>query len=132
MNSLGDGFIPPREKGAERPTPPRGRFTAPRENDTGRFKECSSRNRAFSPRGKFTPPNDKVIWKVTIPRKKANNLVFSRERAEGRFPRGGSRDRDVPLSKRRFLPEDRITPPKGDSFPHKRRLQTTLFLQRRR
>ena len=84
MNSLGDGFIPPREKASERATHPRGRFIAPRENDAGRFKECSSRNRDFSLRGKFTPPHDKVVRKVT----------------EGKFPRGGSRDRVVPLSKR--------------------------------
>ena len=75
------------------------------------------RNKAFSPRGKFTPPNEKVVGKVNFPRKKVNNPVFPRERAEGRFSRDGYRDRVVPLSKRRFLPEDRITPPKGRSFP---------------
>ena len=116
MNSPGDRFVPPKEKVIERPTPPWGRFTAPRENDVGRFRDCFSRNRAFSPRGKFTPPNDKVVGKVTIPRKKANKPVFPRKRAEGRFPRGGSRDRVVPLSKRRFLPKDRITPLKGRFF----------------
>ena len=87
----------------ERPIPPWGRFTTPRENDAGNFREYSLRNKAFSPRGKFTPPNDKAIGKVTVPRKKANKLVFPGERAEGRFPRGGSRNRVVPLSKRRFL-----------------------------
>ena len=87
------------------------------ENDAGRFSECSLRNRAFSPRGKFTPLNDKALGKVTIPRKKANKPVFPREGAEGRFPRGGFRDRVVPLSKRRFLPKDRITPPNGRFFP---------------
>ena len=76
MNSLGDGLVPPREKAVERPTPPRDRFTTPRENDAGRFKKCSSRNRAFSPMSKFTPPNDKVVGKVTVPRNKANNLFF--------------------------------------------------------
>ena len=44
----------------------------------------------FSLRGKFTPPNDKVVRKVTVPRKKTNKPVFPRERAKGRFPRGGS------------------------------------------
>ena len=33
------------------------------------------------------------------------------------FPRGGFRDKVVPLSKRRFLLEDRITPLKGRFFP---------------
>ena len=117
MNSLGCGFIPPREKAIERPTPPRGRFTTPRDNDAGRLRECSSRNRAFFSRGKVTPPNDKATGKVTVPRKKASKPVFPRERTESRFPRGGSGDRVVPLSKRRFLPEDRITPSKGRFFP---------------
>ena len=92
MKSPGDRFVPPKEKALERPTPPRGRFTTPRENDVGKFRDCSSRNRAFSPRGKFTPPNEKVVGKVTVPRKKANNPVFPRERAKGIFPRGGSRE----------------------------------------
>ena len=115
-NSSGNGFVPTREKATERPTPPWGRFSALRENDVGRFRECSSRNRAFSLKSKFTPQNDKAIGKVTVPRKKANKPIFPRERAEGRFPRGGSRDKVVPLSKRRFLPKDRITPPKGRCF----------------
>ena len=122
MNSLGDGFIPNREKTTERPTPPRGRFTAPRENDVGMFIEYSLRNRAISLRGKFTPPNDKAVGKVIVPRKKANKLVFPRERAEDRFPRGGSRDRVVPLSKIRFLPKDKITPPKGRFFPSREKI----------
>ena len=122
MNSLGDGFVPPREKATRRPTPPRGRFTAPRENDAGRFRECSSRNRAFSLGGKFTSPNDKVVGKVIVPRKKANKIVFPRERAEARFLRGGSGDRVDPLSKKRFMPEDRITPPKGIFFPLKEKI----------
>ena len=76
MNSLGDGFVPPKEKAVERPTLPRGRFTTPRENDAGRFREYFSRNRAFFPRDKFTPLNDKVVGKVTFPRKKANKPLF--------------------------------------------------------
>ena len=104
MSSLRDGFVPPRKKATEKPTPPRGKFTAPRENDAGRFKEYSSRHRAFSLRGRFIAPNDKAVGKVTFPRKKANKPMFPRERAKGRFPRGGSRDRVVPLSKRTFLP----------------------------
>ena len=115
MNSLGDGFIPPREKASERATHPRGRFISPRENDAGRFKECSSRNRDFSPRGKFTPPHDKVVRKVT----------------EGKFPRGGSRDRVVPLSKRFYQRIESILQ-RVDSFPQERRLQTTSLLQGRR
>ena len=76
MNSLGDGFVPLREKAVERPAPPWGRFIASRKNDVGRFRECSSRRKAFSPRGKFTPPNDKVVGKVIVSRKKVNNLFF--------------------------------------------------------
>ena len=44
------------------------------------------------------------------------------ERAEGRFPRGGSGDRVVPLCKRRFLLEDRITPPNGRFFPPREKI----------
>ena len=61
MISLRDGFVLPKEKAAEMPTPLRGRFTTLRENDAGRFRECSSKNRVFSPRGKFTPLNDKAV-----------------------------------------------------------------------
>ena len=43
--------------------------------------------------------------------------VFLRERVKGRFLRGGFGDRVVPPSKRRFLPYDRITSPKGRFFP---------------
>ena len=89
MNSPRDRFVLPRVMAVESPTPPRGRFTTPRENDEGRFRECSSRNRAFSPRGKFTHLNDKVVKKVTVPRKKANKPVFPRKRVKGRFPTGG-------------------------------------------
>ena len=67
--------------------------------------------------GKFTPPNDKVVKKATIPRKKTNKLVFPRESVEGRFPRGGYGDKVVPLSKRSFMSYDRITPPNGRFFP---------------
>ena len=41
------------------------------ENDVGRFRECSSRNKDFSLRGKFTPLNDKSTGKVTFSREKA-------------------------------------------------------------
>ena len=105
------------EKVVERPTPPLGRFIAPRENDANRFRECSSRNRTFSPRRKFTSPNGKAVRKVTVPRNKANKPVFPRERAEGRFPGDGYGDRVVPLCKRRFLLDDRITHPNGRFFP---------------
>ena len=44
----------------------------------------------FSLRGKFTPPNDKAVKKVTVLRKETNKPDFPRERAKGRFPRGGS------------------------------------------
>ena len=81
-------------------------FTIPRENDTGRFRECSSRKRDFFPRGKFTPLNDKAGGKV----------IVLRVIVEGKCPRGGSRDIVVPLTKRRFLQKDRITPPKGKIF----------------
>ena len=37
-NSPEDEFVPLREEGVERTTSPWGRFTAPRENDTGRFR----------------------------------------------------------------------------------------------
>ena len=43
-------------------------------------------------------------------------ITVPRERIEGKFPRVGYRDRVVPLSKRRFLEEDGITPPKGKIF----------------
>ena len=77
----------------------------------GRMIQVGSENgpqkrEIFFPRGKFTPLNDKAIGKVTVPR----------ERAEGRCPRGGFGDRVVPLSKRRFLLEDVITPLKGKIF----------------
>ena len=78
--------------------------------------------RAFSLRGKFTSLNDKAVGKVTIPRKKANKLIFPRERVEGIFPRGGFGDRVVPLSKRRFMAEDRITAPKGRFFPPREKI----------
>ena len=104
MNSPGYGFVPSREKVVEKPTLPRGRFTAPRENDAGRSKERFSRNRVFSTRGEFAPPNDKVMGKVTVQRNKANKPVFPKKRAEGIFPRCGSKDRVIPLSKRRFFP----------------------------
>ena len=116
MNSPRDRFVPPREMDVERPTTPLDRFTTLRENDVGRFRECSSRNIDFFPRDKITPLNEKVLGKVIALRTNKNKLVFPRERAEGRFPRGGFRDRVVPLSKRRFFPKDRITPPKG-RFP---------------
>ena len=74
------------------------------------------KKQSLFPRDKFTPLNDKVVGKVTVPRKKANKPIFPRERAEGRFPRGGYGDRVVPLSKRRFLPKDIITFPKGRFF----------------
>ena len=122
MNSRGDRFVSPKEMATEMPTPPWDRFTTPRENDASKFREYSSRNRDFFPRGKITPPNEKVVGKVIVPRKKANKLGFPRERAEGRFPRGGFRDRVIPLSKRRLFLEDRITPPKGGFFPQKKRL----------
>ena len=64
-------FVPHREKVVERPTPPWGRFISPRENDVGKFRECSSRKRVFSPRGKFTPLNGKIAGKDNSPRKKA-------------------------------------------------------------
>ena len=38
MDFPGGGFVPPREKATTRPTPPRGRFTALRENDAGGSK----------------------------------------------------------------------------------------------
>ena len=40
-NSSEDEFVPPREKVVERPTPPWGRFNAPRENEIGKFRKCS-------------------------------------------------------------------------------------------
>ena len=64
-----------------------------------------------------------------FPYKMAKKIVFPRERAEGRFPRGGSRDRVVPLSKRWFLPEEKITPPKGRFSTLRERLHTTSLLQ---
>ena len=83
-NSLGDRFVPPREMPTERPTPPRGRFTAPRENDAGGFKECSSKNIAFSQKGKFTPPKGRFF---PLREKIADNFTSLREKArEGHVP----------------------------------------------
>ena len=62
--------------------------------------------------GKFTPLNDKDVRKV----------IVLRERAEGGFPRGGSGDRVVPLSKRRFLQEDRITSRRGILFSSREKI----------
>ena len=77
MNSLGDRFVPPKEMATKRPTHLWGRFTTPRENDPGRFKEYSSINRAFSPRGKFTPPKGRFF----PPREKiVDNFTSSREK----------------------------------------------------
>ena len=130
MNSLGDDFVPPREKAVERPTPPWGRFTALRENDADKFRECSLRNKTFSLWDKFTPPHDKVVGKVTVLSKKANKPVFPRKRAKVRFPRGGCEDRVVPLSKRRFLPKDRITLPKGRFFPLREKIADNFMSSR--
>ena len=56
------------------------------ENDSGRFIECSSRNRAFFPRGKFTPLNDKIAGKVNSLRKNVGERhVYP---AKPVFPRG--------------------------------------------
>ena len=54
--------------------------------------------------------------------KKENKHVFPRERVEDRFLRNGYGDRVVPLSKRRFISEDRITPPNGRLFPPKKKI----------
>ena len=114
VNSPRDRFVPPREMAIENSTPPRGRLIALRENDAGKFRECSLRNSSSFLRGKFTSPNDKGVGKVT----------------KGRFPRGGSGDRVVPLSKRRFLLEDILQ--RVYSFPQERRLRTTSLFQGRR
>ena len=78
MNSPGYRFVPYRKMVIERPTPPWGKFTMPRENDACRFREYSSRNIAFSLRGKFTPPKgrffpprEKIVDNFTTPKKKA-------------------------------------------------------------
>ena len=79
-------FVPHREKVIERPTLPWGRFSSPRENDAGRFRECSSRKRAFSPRGKFTPLNE-IAGKVNSSMKKARERHVYPLRPM--FPKGG-------------------------------------------
>ena len=76
MNSL-EEFIPPKEKVAERPTPPCGRFISLRENDAGRFRECFSRKRAFSPWGKFTPLNRNIANNFSSPRNMAGERHVS-------------------------------------------------------
>ena len=84
MNSLEDEFVPPREKVVERHTLPWGRFTAPSESDEGMFRECSSRNRAFSPRGKFIPLKGRFF---SLREKIADNFTSSMEKAgEGHIP----------------------------------------------
>ena len=64
-----------------------GRFISPRENDVGRFRECSVRKIAFSPRGKFTPLNDMIVGKVNSPRKMAGERHVYLLRPM--FPKGG-------------------------------------------
>ena len=54
------------------------------ENDTCRFRECSSRNKAFSPRGKFISPKGRFFL---LREKIADNFTSSREKArEGHVP----------------------------------------------
>ena len=85
MNSRGVRFVPPKEMAIERPTPPWGRFTTIRENDASKSKECSSRNKDFSPRGKITPPNDKVVGKVTVQGRRQINLFFQGRELSANF-----------------------------------------------
>ena len=106
MNYPEDEFIPPKEKVVERPTHPWGRFTAPMENDADKFREGSSRNKAFSPRGGFCSSREKIT----------NNFISLREKTWERhiplvilvFPRGG------PGSPRYKMmsPLDKFTSPK--------------------
>ena len=80
-------FIPLKEKVVERPTPPWGRFISPREKDARRFRDCSSRKKAFSPRDKFTPLNGKIVGKVNSLRKKVGERhVYP---LMPMFPKGG-------------------------------------------
>ena len=66
-------------------------MTALRENDVGRFKEYSSRNRAFSLRDKFNPPNGRFF---PLKEKIADNFTSARDLA---------RERHVPPIKLVFL-----------------------------
>ena len=115
-NSPKDEFVLLREKGAEMTTSPWGRFISPRENDAGRFKECSSRNRACSPKGKFPPLNDKILGKVNSPRKKARERHVSPLRPM--FPKGG------PISPRYIMKytRDHFTSPRGRFFSSREKI----------
>ena len=110
MNSLEEEFILPREKVIEKPIPLWGMFISLRENDTSRFKECSSRKRAFSPRGKFTLLNEKSAWKVKSLRKKAGERHVSPLRLM--IPKGGPIS---PRNKMMFTKEN-FTSPRGRLF----------------
>ena len=85
-------------------------------------KNIPQEREIFFPRSKFTPLKEKVVGKVTVPR----------ERAEGRCPRGGSRDKFVPLCKRRFLHEDIITLPKGKIFSPREKIADNFTSPRKK
>ena len=106
-------FIPLREKVTKGTTSPWGRFISQRENDAGRFRECSSRKRVFSPRGKFTPLNGKMARKVNSLRKKSEEIhVYP---LMPMFPKGG------PISPRYIMKftRDNFTSPRGRFFSFK-------------
>ena len=121
-NSL-EEFIPPRENVVERPTRPWSRFISPRENEennAGRFRECSSRKRAFSLMGKFTPLNGKIAGKVNSSRKKAGEKhVYP---LKPMFPKGG------PISPRYKMKFTRynITSLRGRFFSSKEKITSTV------
>ena len=78
MNSPGDRFVPLIEMAIEQSTPPRGKFIALRENYVGKFKECSSRNRASFPKKKknYIPPNFNYAFSLRAVRKQRIETPF--------------------------------------------------------
>ena len=90
-----------------------GRFNAIKENDIGRFRECSSRNKAFFPMGKFTPPMGRFC---PLREKIVDNFTSSREKVgEGHVPQvipiflGGG---PSSLRYKMISPKDKFTFPK--------------------
>ena len=126
MDFLEEEFILHKEKVIEKPTPPWRRFISPRENDVGRFIECSSRKRAFSPRGKFTPLNEKYVGKVNSPRKKARERHVSP--LMPMFPKGG------PISPRyrMMFTRDNFTSLRGRFFSLREKIADNFTSRRKK
>ena len=98
----------------------------PKENDVGRFEECSSRKRGFSLRGKFTPLNDKIARKFNSTRKKAGErLVYP---LRPMFPKGGLISSRY---KMKFVKVN-FTSPRGRFFSSKEKIDDNFTSPRNR